>query len=513
MSPANPAPAPAPASASASASAPASAAPLSPAHVGRSFVAVYYGVMFKFPARLPDLYGADSELHHGPSHVAHGLTEIAARASDLPLANSDAHVVTLSAQVTATGGYVVTVLGTFEKNDNPAALFAQTFILEKQSESHDDHFFCRNDLFLDLSVAPLPPNPPLNVKDPNPTAKPIIATAQTDTATPPVEVAPADLPTDIPIPPPAVSDAPPVRPEIPDEPRSLPDVVPAPLPHLNVNGPASEAVHVASEAQPAPAEGSTQPQSPLSANSAIPNAGPVVDDDAVEQPAVPRPSAAKKTWASIVSSKEEADAAAAAKESAAAVHATNGMNEDVPKQIVEDASAQPPVNEQVENIPPRMDAETSAKGGVASSGQQPRGGSGVQNGQRPNHLGNRGHQRTFGPSAVVQLASLSPSQLQDTRALSSDLREEFGQYGFKLRHVEVKAQKGIAFIEYESAEGVRAAVAAWANGARDQGIFAGIPLNVSEKRPYNKWRPGSTRGGRGGARGGRRNRPASTPIS
>ncbi|CDF37714.1 unnamed protein product [Chondrus crispus] len=164
-------------------------------------------------------------------------------------------------------------------------------------------------------------------------------------------------------------------------------------------------------------------------------------------------------------------------------------------------------------MPPIASEETSSRPPAASHTSTSRAPTTAQNGHRPTHVGSRGHPRVFGPTAVIQLGTLSSAQLQDTRALAGSLREEFNMYGFKVRHVDVKAQKSIAFIEYETIEGVRAAVAAWANGARQEGAFAGIPLNVTEKRPYNKWRPGSARGGRGGARGGRRNRPASTPLS
>ena len=149
--------------------------------------------------------------------------------------------------------------------------------------------------------------------------------------------------------------------------------------------------------------------------------------------------------------------------------------------------------------------------------------------------GARSGPRTFGPSAVVQLASINRQNAStaDTRALQASLRDEFAQYGHKLRGVEVKAAKGIAFIEYETMEGVRAAVEMWSRGPRPDGVFAGQHLHVSEKRtlhPYhNGRRPGSMRGGRSGpggsgggsggnggngARGARRTRMTATaPMS
>lgn len=123
---------------------------------------------------------------------------------------------------------------------------------------------------------------------------------------------------------------------------------------------------------------------------------------------------------------------------------------------------------------------------------------------RSTHLG-RGNSRAFGPSAVVTLSSTGMG-LSDVQALRTSLLEEFSRYGHSLRGVEVKAGKGIAFIEYDSMDGVRAAVDAWAHGPRSDGVFAGVPLHVSEKRTAHMGRrPGSTRGGnRGGSRGGSR---------
>jgi len=65
--------------------------------------------------------------------------------------------------------------------------------------------------------------------------------------------------------------------------------------------------------------------------------------------------------------------------------------------------------------------------------------------------------RSFSSSAIVTLSSTVMS-LTDTKSISIKLREEFGQYGHKLRGVEVKATKRLDFIEYDSVEGVKAAV-------------------------------------------------------
>lgn len=138
-------------------------------------------------------------------------------------------------------------------------------------------------------------------------------------------------------------------------------------------------------------------------------------------------------------------------------------------------------------------------------------GGGVAGFNNGGHSGNSGSSgpRMFGPSAVVTLSSTGMG-VSDVGRLRSHLRDEFGRYGHKLRGVEVKQSKGIAFIEYESAEGVRTAVEKWAHGPRQDGPFAGIALHVSEKRVnYTPRRTGPIRGGgsrsnrnRGGGGGG-----------
>jgi Nuclear transport factor 2 (NTF2) domain len=116
--------------------------------------------------------------------------------------------------------------------------------------------------------------------------------------------------------------------------------------------------------------------------------------------------------------------------------------------------------------------------------------------------------RVYGPSAVIQLNTLPMDRSKDWRTLQQEFLAEFNSYGFPVRNVEVKTHKGLAFIEYADVSGVRAAVAAWADGPRDEGSFKGIPLSVTEKRQRRPHIPGEGgphigRGGRGGMRGGR----------
>lgn len=484
-----------------------------PTQVAEGFVSVYYRVVSGLPDSLPKLYGLDSELTHG-SHTATGLTQIANIANRIPLVGKPvANIASLSVQQTRSGGYVVVVLGTFEK-DGDQALFSQTFVLEQLVDSHKDHFYCRNDVFVQLADANMPGKPPelkkAVVEPPVPREKeqkdkPEDVAAQhveqvavpkknDDVHDPVVDPAepPASLPPQVPVA--VVSEGSADAPSDHEEPEQVPEVDQAP--QEDVNGITEEPP----QEEPSDEVGATELKPDVEeTEKVVPDKVP---NGKVEEERVVRSPPVKKTWASIVSSREDG-----AREVAEAVTIAPTKTEEVAARGMSD---------QVENIPPAEDGkQMPPQNSVHGHGGQAQRPNHVQNGHRQNYMGGRGgHQRTFGPSAVVQLSTLDPEKLHDPRGLAMELRTEFGQYGFKLRHVEVKAQKGIAFLEYETMEGVRAAVAAWANGPRNEGMFAGIQLLVSEKRSNNhKWRTGNMRGGRGGTRGGRRNRPASTTMS
>lgn len=243
---------------------------------------------------------------------------------------------------------------------------------------------------------------------------------------------------------------------------------------------------------------------------------------------------ARKTWASIVLSREGArEEVKSGGGNFILEKATNGTevkvsNDSMKAPLVGEAAPTEPISEidHEKNSPSTSIPEASSKAVAVSNPERPpnpanggegenaqsgpgRGSGGVTgmaggtNG-RPMYSG-RGNPRVFGPSAVVTLSSTGMS-LSDVQALRNSLREEFSRYGHSLRGVEVKAAKGIAFLEYDSMDGVRAAVDAWAHGPRKDGVFAGVGLHVSEKRTAHVGRrPGASRGGsRGGARGGSR---------
>lgn len=405
----------------------------------------------------------------------------------------------------------MSVVGTFVK-EGANVVFAQTFVLEKQLDSHKDHFYCRNDMFVELVDGVLPGVPPefgKEIVERELAAKKEVVD-DSDVRDGEGEVDKVEMEDNVEVekvdkvlpvlvgdgavePPTSVVTENAQQEEVDDEQhQSKEEQV---IDDSAVNGVVEDGEPVEEGAEHVVTDGKPGTEK-VSATEGMPNGQ--VEEEVVASAALP-----KKTWASIVSAKEE-----------------NHKEVVEVRKGGEDVGASRVVNDQVENIPPVEDGKQNAAPhhqAQTQHHQSQRPSQAMQNSHRANHItGRGGHQRSFGPSAIVHLSSLNPSQLEDPRALCGELRTEFGQYGHKLRHVEVKAQKGIAFVEYETLEGVRAAVAAWSNGPRAEGVFAGVPLVVQEKRPYNhnhKWRPGNMRGGRGGMRGGRRNRPASTPFS
>eukprot|EP00178_Gracilaria_changii_P011158 TRINITY_DN319_c0_g1_i2.p1 TRINITY_DN319_c0_g1~~TRINITY_DN319_c0_g1_i2.p1 ORF type:complete len:511 (-),score=141.90 TRINITY_DN319_c0_g1_i2:465-1997(-) len=503
--------------------------PPSAARVAQSFVNVYYRVAEKLPQRIVELYGSDSEIHHGDGLSAIGPA-IAHVATKLPLAGAVTTVHKVAAQQTGASAYLVVVLGTFNNHSSPVS-FTQTFVLEKQRDSHDVHFYCRNDIFTKLGDTPQPSQ--------NVSSEPEPVVAATITEAPPAASAAPPAP----VKPPA---SPPPPPPSPTPPQSPPLLPPPPQPAASlaadvahvaevttsdalpaVNGTASHNgsdahTHASSESGAAAAAASSEGacSTPTASARAETGGADLPNGSPNEQPLAARAAPpARKTWASIVSSKEDAEGAAPVAAAAAAAADDKGaVAPDAAKQAVEVVAAKQAVKvvaaKRAVEVVAANDGDTKSTARSHNARAE-----NAQNGHRSSHHHGgghpyRGHARVFGPSAVVQLSGLGDEFVQDVRALTSRLREEFSTYGHKLRHVEVKMAKGIAFIEYDSMDGVRAAVSAWANGARDVGPFKGIALNVSEKRPaYGGRRPGSVRGGRGGARGARRHRANVAPMS
>ncbi|CAN8074802.1 unnamed protein product [Agarophyton chilense] len=476
--------------------------PPSAARVAQSFVNVYYRVAEKLPERIVELYGPDSEIHHGDGLDATGPA-IAHVARKLPLSGAATTVNKVAAQQTGASAYLVVVHGQSTKQAKTFS-FTQTFVLEKQRDSHDVHFYCRNDIFTSLTDAPQPSQTVSSEPEP------VVAETLTDTtpATPSEPPKPSS-------PPPALPDTQQVE-QLPTEVAQITSVDPDTLPPANGIMPHNQSEP---QTQPSPesiipATSDRAPPAPALVESVdtsdidlAPQENLVVsfpNGDSTKEHKSPMSAArsvplTKKTWASIVSSKDDVE------DSTPVVSVTEQTPVVVPelvKQLPE------PVPAEVEQKP--ITQSNTRQENVQSANRAPHQHSGHQHSGHPY----RGYPRVFGPSAVVQLSILGDNFLQDIRGLTNSLREEFSTYGHKLRHVEVKMAKGIAFIEYDTMDGVRAAVSAWANGARDVGPFQGIALNVSEKRPsYGGRRPGSMRGGRGSARGARRHRASFAPIS
>lgn len=639
----------------------------SPTKVATEFARVYYKVVTTLPTRLAELYGDESQLDHGPSLRASGRQSIAHLAKNLPLTGNHAEITSLIGQPSANGNVVVAVRGVYSSPPTP---FVQTFLLAKQSDSHDVHFYCCNDIFLPLQseqithtksdappreplAEPLTPpkSAPLPVKQSNATSQSSVSSSdnpdelpsavsalKTETATA-SGIAPSPntaLSTDklsvnkapvVPSPEtPAFRDVPvavdsdQIRSEpSPKEDPSVTNVTPV-APKLNVSVPPSEGTSQEnsfspkSSVDPAPSKSTvaaveirenvskqhvlksadanldpnTSQKGHHSGDNALgQNSSALNDSDksklsydssmshkAPQSKRVNRgglnwgtsdrksdqdyrvaslatgvantrtPTQMKKTWASIVLSREDAQDEvkrgdeSIAQEDSSNVVGSSSSNASTKAPVTEEQAANDPVVEvEPETSSPITSVANTSRATAGSNVERPRNppksevenqnahlavgrgngggtGLGVGTNGRPIYPG-RGSSRVFGPSAVVTLSSTGMG-LSDVQALRNNLREEFSRYGHNLRGVEVKAAKGIAFIEYDTMDGVRAAVDAWAHGPRNDGVFAGVALHVSEKRSAHMGRrPSSTRGGsRGGPRGGtRRGRVASVTTT
>lgn len=488
--------------------------------VAKWFTDIYYNVAASVPQELCLLYNDDSTLLHGDVSAL-GRDQIKLLSSQLPVVGQKAALFSVDVQQMASGGLVVVALGMLPNNK----IFSQTFLLERNRDSNNHaSFYCRNDVFRLLpddpaaAVKAYVPDPldlhkfrkvvPNPVTDPN--KKPAPATSSPQTV---------------------VVDAPPNTP--PDTQPDTVDSASAPTPPVaSSTAPAAQSV-TESETLADPI---VEPQIPIAtgnkddiadvvesvaADEPVPTAVEVTATPAeapVKEAPAPVP-AAPKTWASIVSA-QSASAPATAASVVDRSPALPAVAPTVTKPSAVAAPAATPADHSPVNKP------VSAAGAPAPSAlphyaqrktdaHRPKGALNAKTGKPYHEHGYNGYYkpgggRVFGPSAVVQLSSVGSTWLGDTKALTQALREEFNNYGHRVRHVEVKQAKGIAFVEYDTLDGVAAAVTAWADGARPSSKFANTALAVSEKRHIR--RPASTRGRGPPPRGRRAPRPPSSPA-
>lgn len=632
----------------------------SPHKVATEFVRVYYSVVAKLPSRLAELYGDESQLDHGSSLRATGRQAIADLADNLPIVKNNPVIDSVVGQSSANGNVIVVVRGSYSST---SLQFVQTFLLAKQSDSHEEHFYCCNDIFLpvhsehtDEIMSDAQPS--------NPSAEPVTPPKLASVPTEPMEAIsspPADTGNDDSTLPSAslstaITASPHTGPSGAHEIQAFTDpevgkrhvsteTVEAPVITIE-KGESSSAASFAEDAvllsgdvrdpqeaptvdlQPekgqvvstnssidlpppsgeitvAPSESqndvatksgggshflkesvdeatSTASLSTASADRAIKNDPPVPvktntlpkahtsktsarggsqrtltnrksDQDyrasnATVQVNSRRPTSGKKTWASVVLSRDDVSHDSKKENVDIGEELSNGQPITTPEvsttpitkastsRVLEHKDTESMVRPEkgtgsedlVEKTPEVGDLNSDianpnedSSGQIAQASTQPASISGLPRGTGTNSGGNTNGRlthsgrvsRVFGPSAVVALSSTGTGQT-DLTNLKNNLREEFSRYGHNLRGVEIKTSKGIAFLEYDTMDGVRAAVEAWADGPRQDGVFAGIALNVSEKRVnHTGRRPVSTRGGGrgGGARGGaRRGRPPAT---
>lgn len=453
--------------------------------VARTFTHIYYQVASTDPHELCLLYDDDSSLLHD-GITALGTEQIKLLTPKLPVVRNSAALFSVDVQQMASGGLVVVALGTVADK-----LFSQTFLLERKSESFKA-FYCRNDVFRLLPDDPaaavnayVPVSLDLHnvqrVPAPEPTAnKPALASSSPQTVVvdaPPAAVVEPDpaaasaLPSSDPVDP---SDLQSVS-ENKALPADPPVEAPAPLSATDSKDDLSEASNSSASA--------TEEHAP---------ADPPAKEQRPPAPVVP------KTWASIVSAQRAAPGPPSA---------ASPASERAPPMATSPAKAAPA--DPTPDKSPGGSAAHYARKTEAARKAPP----GAPK-PKPYHDSYNGFAYKpgpkFGPSAVVQLSSVGASWLADTKSLAIALREEFANYGHRVRHVEVKQLRGIAFVEYDSFEGVAAAVAAWADGPRSASKFGNVALAVSEKR--NMRRPGSARGRGPPPRGRRGPRPTSSPA-
>lgn len=537
-----------------------SAAPLTPNDIAYTFAQLYYDVMQNIPKKLPGLYSADSELHHG-KETAFGVEAITKVATALPLAGCRVNLFSLNVQELP-AGLLVMVSGAVHEGSS----FAQTFVLERPEGSHEAHLYVKRDV---LSVFPKDeaaakieyekkakkfvrkdmqrtkksaPQQAAVLARPNGVATKTDSPSSVVVATP-KKISPQSSPmSEVAAAPKTQAAEAVVEEKAAVLPSDVTESTVAKTPSPESKPKKAAAAPAAKSAQPKQAKKDAAKQAGArNAFKAKPNAAAAPPKTAAK-PAAEKPPAppAPKTWASIVSKKPVTASPAAAP-------AADAPTSPPPATLT--GPAQPPPAAAAD-VPPsgKKHEKAGGKPGGDKSGKKlgmvpakanvavppahpsaarpngpPHGPPHATNGQHANggfepsqaHYKNR----PFGPSAVVQLASMQGENRYSIKEMVHILKDEFGRYGHRVRHVEIKLPRGIAFVEYDTMDGVRAAVDAWARGPRDTGKLAGLPVDVSEKRTQFARRPGSVRGGghpRGGTRGGmrgRRGRPASSPAS
>lgn len=455
--------------------------------IATSFTEVYYGVASRHPEQLSLFYGDGSVLNHGDIS-AESSADIKGAVVKLPLC-SGVSIFSVDSQISASGGILVQVLGSLISTGK---MFSQSFLLERKPDEHKLNFYCRNDIFRVLPddsmkcIKQYKPSTPDNA---------LLHWNRTSEG----EIAPKSAPSPPTAQIPAISASPQTvvvdspSSKVPQQQQQSRDLQEQPQ-HIPKSSNVGSTVPVEN--------GATSPIRPTSAtgNKDSPSASiqPVVE---AAPPPPPKPSG-PKTWASIVSKQ-------------ASVQPINSIPASVVIPPTNVSSAGDTVVD-VPTQPPNHHEGQSGHSGSYSNNYQAR----YNKSNNSNSNPGAGKARTFGPSAVVQLATVGSEWSGKHRELSAALSEEFSKYGYPVKHVDVKGARGIVFVEYDTADGVGAAVAAWKNGPRADGRFAGVGLDVSEKRPARYRNSGAGRGGGNGnyygGGGGRRHhnhhqtRPTST---
>ncbi|KAI0036100.1 hypothetical protein K488DRAFT_38894, partial [Vararia minispora EC-137] len=407
-----------------------------PSEVGWQFVPQYYTFVNKQPNRLHCFYTKASTFIHGTEgedgKPCFGQQEIHNKITSIGFEDCKVFIHSVDAQSSANGGIIIQVIGEMSNRGEPWRKFVQTFFLAEQPNG----YFVLNDIFRFLKEETVEEESEA-ASEPEAAVEPDMSVPQTAVA--PVVTAPAEelelTPEPVAAEPeaeqPAVEELatpaadetadaqgnghaqPEAVPELEPEPALAPEkpVTPAPIPTAEPSKPPTPA--------PPPAAASPAPSVPAPVppveSSPAPAVVPVVQSAPVQPAAPPQP----KTWANLAATNSKKWGSAVAQES-------RGTSE----------------------VP-------------AASSSSPASGA-----QTPTHSGPRPGTRTLSeqsPAMQAALATPTPQcfvkSVQESvsdLALRHVLNTRFGP----IKELEIVRSKACAFLEFQSLDAARRAIAA-----------------------------------------------------
>ncbi|KAG5646770.1 hypothetical protein DXG03_002456 [Asterophora parasitica] len=410
--------------------------PVVPSEVGWQFVPQYYTFVNKQPDRLHCFYTKSSTFIHGTEgedgKPCYGQQEIHNKITSIGFQDCKVFIHSVDAQSSANGGIIIQVIGEMSNHGDPWRKFVQTFFLAEQPNG----YFVLNDIFrflkeeaveddaeeadleppvaVETSPAPAAANDaPESPVAAAPIAESVFESSREPTPPPPpapapVEEAPTtDIPEQTPTPAPEPVESTPAAAPAPSTPATAPNGIhPAPEPET-ASAPAPSIPAQAAPA-PAPAQEKAAP-APTPAAAAPPAPAP-----APAKPAAPR------SWASLAASNSNKWGAAVAQES-------RGVTESPA------APAAPAPAPSGTRTPPRAPHQ-------APQGQAQQQGQGLQAAQITSA-------QCFVKGVVEPITQT---------LLSTTLTSRFGP----IKDLEIVRSKACAFLEFNTIESARRAIAA-----------------------------------------------------